>query len=85
MPIWTTDIQDKPFSRKLWFGYLDVRSGLVGFRGLGCDCRVRGVSNSAEGTQKNLEVYSVNEISKTLNDKGITGKLEKEILNSLRQ
>jgi hypothetical protein len=86
MPVWLADTQDKPFARQMWFRDLDDWSELGGdFRGLDCDYRVRGVHKSAEGIAKNSEVYTPAQISKILNNQGITGKLEKEILNALRQ
>jgi hypothetical protein len=85
MPIWTADIQDKAFANQLWFGDLDIRSGLSGYdRDLDYGSGVRGVLNNAEGTQKSFEVHTVDEISKVLNNKGITGKLEKEIIGDLK-
>jgi len=54
MSIWTADMQDKAFARKLWFGGLDDGGfGLDGLsRTLNYDYWVRGVLKSAEGTQK---------------------------------
>ena len=56
MPIWFTDIQDKPFARKVWFG----RLGDINRSDLRCDwylcgdgSRVRGVRyNNGEAAQK---------------------------------
>ena len=46
MSIWLADMQDKPFARKLWFGWLDVNSGLDGTsRDLDYDSMVRGVTS----------------------------------------
>lgn len=88
MPVDTTDMQEKSFVRPVWFRRLDNNSR----SGLGCDNRnlhygnnrVRGVNESAEGTQKFSEAYTLTQISKSLNQRGISGSLEKEILESLR-
>ena len=58
MPIWTTDFQEKPFARKLWFSSFDGRSDLGGCsRDLNYG-RARGVYESAEGTAPNFEAYT---------------------------
>jgi len=86
MPVWTAEMQDNPFERKMWFSSLDDRSVLDGYGGgLDYDSRVRGVLSSAEGTQKKSGKNTPNNLSKILRDIGITGELEKEILSRLNQ
>lgn len=47
-PIILTDIKDKPFARKVWFGGFDVNdyNGLVGCVGLQDNLRLRGVKKN---------------------------------------
>ena len=54
MPIYTADLQDKPFARQLWFRGVGGRSGLYGYCGYLGDVSVRGVLD-AEGAKKSLE------------------------------
>ncbi len=84
MPIWTTELQEKPFVRQVWFGRLGDWSELnCDDRGL-YDGGVRGVSESAEGTAKNVEAYTPAQIAKILKANGLTG-IERILLDSLRQ
>jgi hypothetical protein len=68
MPVWLTDIQDKPFARQMWVCGLGdhQRSGLNGNRGLGNSYRVRGVQDSAEGTAKSFEAHTPTQMQKAL-------------------
>jgi hypothetical protein len=86
MPVWLADVQDKPFARQLWFWVLDGRSGLGGSdRNLLGSSRVRGVRISgAEGTQKNIECYSVNKIADALKKANLSG-IEQLLFRELRQ
>jgi len=56
MPINLPNSETRPFARKLWFRYLDVRSGLIADRYLSNDInRVRGVREvSAEGASQKV-------------------------------
>ncbi len=57
MPVWLEELQDKPFVRQLWFGNLDIRSGLLGTNDKDLDSGygMRGVRASVQGTAKNIE------------------------------
>ena len=48
MPVYLTNVSDKPFARQMWFRDLDSRSELGGFRNLDLDGRLRGVKNLEE-------------------------------------
>lgn len=53
MPIYTANLQDKPFARQMWFRSLGDGSDLDGDnRYLYYDNRLRGVKFSAEGTRR---------------------------------
>ena len=92
MPIWFADTQNKPFARKLWFGWLG-RGGWSGLFGNYWDLgnyRVRGVrSNVGEAdAQKNspeeigVKTYTSDQISQVLKKLRISG-LEESILSEL--
>jgi len=88
MPILTTDIQDKPFARQMWFGCLGSRSVLDGYiRYLSDFYRVRGVCEDALASEpkKISGTYNPKQIKNILNNEGITGELEKRILAGLNQ
>lgn len=87
MPVQLADIQEKPFARQVWFGRLGdggrsvlVCDGRGLFHGYG---RVRGVRDSTEGTAKNFEAYTPNQIAKVLGKLKVSG-LEESILTELR-
>ena len=81
----TSETQDKPFVRQLWFWGLGLDSVLGGDgRNLGCDLRVRGVQKGAVGTAKNIEVYTTQQLKQALNHANIPG-LEQTILAELRK
>ena len=85
MPIRLTDLQEKPFARKVWFRGLDGGSVLgCYYGGLDVDYWVRGVRDSAEGTAKNFEAYTPAQITEVLKAKGLTG-IESLLLDALRQ
>ena len=87
IPILTADIQDKPFARQMWFGYLGSGSVLYGSgRNLDFVGRVRGVCESAEGTSQKVLPYSENQAQKYIsilksvrNGNSPASKLEKVI------
>jgi hypothetical protein len=85
LPVVTVNMQEKPFTRKLWFRCLGDGSELGGDDwALYCGDRVRGVQNCAEGTAKNLEAYTPSQLSEALRNIGLTG-IEKGLLARLRQ
>jgi len=85
MPIYLTNLHDKPFVRQMWFGDLDGRSELDGNYGdLGGDNRLLGVRNSAEGMQENIEVYTLRDIQRALKSTGLMG-IEKLLVNELKK
>ena len=85
MPIELTELQEKPFARKVWFRGLDGGSVLgCYYGGLDVDYWVRGVRDSAEGTAKNFEAYTPAQITEVLKAKGLTG-IESLLLDALRQ
>ena len=84
MPIWTADLQDKPFVRQVWFDGLDYWSELdCSGRYLSNVSGVRGVCESAEGTAKNFEAYTPAQIEKTLKQLGFSG-VTKSLVDRLR-
>ena len=87
MHIWTADLQDKPFARQMWFGFLAGGSGLDGSRNLYYGSRVRGVCEDASASEPNKisGTYNSKQIKNILNKEGITGELEKRILAGLNQ
>lgn len=85
MPIWLASTEEKPFARQNWFRDLDLRSELSGNgRLLNDDSRLRGVRYAEGVTQKNIEVYTINQITKALTDIGHSGA-EKGLVAKLRQ
>ena len=59
MPVLLATLQDKPFARQMWFGRVDVRSGLLGYDwNLVYGNLVRGVRQGGEATEKNSGLVS---------------------------
>ena len=94
MPIYTTELRDKPFARKVWFWAFGGGSGLDcdGGGAGGCGDRVRGVRESAEGTAKNsggqIKTPNIVEIvnyTKRFVPEAVRGEFEKGLAEKLKQ
>ena len=83
MPIWLADIQEKPFAKQIWFSDLGNGSGLNGGRSLYCGNGVRGVRYAESVAQNAGQLYSSAQITKALNNLGISGSLEQQIFKTL--
>lgn len=87
MPIWLTNMQDKPFARQVWFRDLGGRSGLYGnsrILNISYD-RLRGVRYAEGVAQKTEQIYNQRQIKDVLGTIGISGDLEKRILEKLNK
>ena len=62
MPIWTANLENKPFARQLWFWGLDGRSGLNGNWDLDDINGVRGVRDGVRKAQQKTESYTPQQI-----------------------
>ena len=95
MPVWGTnktyvdkDKESKPFASQLDFGSLHGHSKAVVFDGscgLAWDFEVRGVLESVEVLMSENDFYTGTEIGRVLNREGISGELEKRILEGLER
>jgi hypothetical protein len=86
MPIRLVGMEKKPFVRQNWFRNLGDGSDLDGSDGRDLDDgnRVRGVRYAEGVAQKNIEIYTIDQITKALTDIGHSGA-EKGLVNKLRQ
>ena len=95
MPIYTADLQVKPFARKVWFRCLGSSSELgCNDWGLHLDdyCGARGVRESAEGAAKNSggqiktsNIAEILEYTKRFVPEAVRGEFEKGLAKKLKQ
>ena len=88
MPVYLSGNNKKNFVNQVWFGGLVSRSELVGSRDLCYDGRVRGVLNSAKGTQSRksgskIETYTPSQLKTALKELKMTG-LESQLFDALK-
>jgi len=78
--------QGKPYANQLWLRSLPGGSGVVGdYWGLAHGDRVRGVfSITGKARAQKIQTYTLSEVSKVLVSRGVTGALEKEVLDGLK-